>query len=88
MPASSGLPPARHIENGRELFAVPAGFEVWALPAVLNYVVEQQTAELWTFPTIVDEDELLPGEKLSDGRLGHGAWVFCMPLQQISSTRT
>ncbi|PSK64578.1 hypothetical protein B0E53_03468 [Micromonospora sp. MH33] len=71
-----------HIENGRELFAVPAGFEVWALPPVPNYVVERQTAELMTFATIVDRTDLLPGEKFADARLGHGAWVFFMPLQR------
>ncbi|MEV8438265.1 hypothetical protein AB0425_12875 [Actinosynnema sp. NPDC051121] len=71
-----------HLENGRDLFAVPAGFEVWALPPVPNYVVEQQTAETMTFATIVDQDELLPGEEFSDSRLGHGAWVFFMPLQR------
>ncbi|TDB76142.1 hypothetical protein [Micromonospora sp. KC723] len=70
------------MENGRDLFAVPAGFEVWALPPVPNYVVEQQDTDLMTFATIVDKDELLPGEKFSDLRLGHGAWVFFMPLQR------
>ncbi|WP_436500474.1 hypothetical protein [Actinokineospora sp. HUAS TT18] len=69
------------IVNGNDLFALPDGFEVWAIPAVPNYTVEQIDEKHMSFPTVVDQDELLPGERFSDTRLGHGAWVFYLPMQ-------
>ncbi|MGW5742079.1 hypothetical protein [Amycolatopsis sp. NPDC003861] len=70
------------VENGQELFAIPDDFRLWAIPAVPNYVVEQESKDSMTFATVVDRTEILPGEKFADARRGHGSWVFFMPLQR------
>lgn len=63
-------------------FPVPSNFRLWALEPSANYVVTNLAGrdDLTTFTSTVDTDFLKPGEMYSDDRLGHGAWVFQVPL--------
>lgn len=60
---------------------VPSSYSVWALPPVPNKLAETLgNPSAGTFPTIVDKQQLLPGEGYSSDRLGHGTWSFYVPI--------
>lgn len=73
------------IPNGSEIFPLPPGYRVWAIPPTPNRVVETfetGSGPEATFPTIVDQETLHPGGTYGSSKLGHGDWVFYVPLDQ------
>lgn len=71
--------PASKLEQAEPRFAVPADFDVWAIPATPNYTVENAPNGA-THATVVDQATLYPGESYGSTDLGHGTWVFNVPL--------
>lgn len=69
------------IPNGPEIFPLPPGYRVWAIPPTPNKVVETYGAKA-TFPTVVDQETLRTGETYGSSKLGHGDWVFYVPLDE------
>jgi hypothetical protein len=80
------------IPNSETFFGVPADYSVWAIPATPNKLAEiikpkfvltkngtYEGGEA-SYSTVVDKTELLPGEEYEGHALGHGAWIFYVPL--------
>lgn len=80
------------IPGSERFFGVPASYSVWAIPATPNKLAEivkpkvvytangpYESGEA-SYPTVVDKTELLPGEEYEGHTLGHGTWVFYVPL--------
>jgi hypothetical protein len=79
------------IPNGSETFPLPPKYRVWAIPPNPNKVVEAYGTGVTsagvpragvTFPTVVDQETLRPGERYGSPKLGHGDWVFYVPLDK------
>lgn len=82
------------IQGANHFFGVPKNYRVWGLPASPNKVAEifergqvTATASAYSrrsgtasYPTEVEQTELLPGEEYAGHRLGHGTWSFYIPI--------
>jgi hypothetical protein len=75
------------ISGENAFFGVPPDFAIWALPAAPNKVAEfthdaptSSGGVAISYPTVVDQPELLPGAEYKGDRLGHGTWTFYVPL--------
>jgi hypothetical protein len=73
-------PISRIGRGGNGFLGVPPDYVVWALPALPNKVEEWIGPEQASYPTVVDQSELLPDEEYSGDELGHGTWTFYVPL--------
>lgn len=69
------------IPNGSDLFPLPPSYRVWAVPPNPNKIVENLGKKV-TFPTFVDQETLRPGQTYGSAKLGHGDWVFYLPLEK------
>lgn len=80
------------IPHSEAFFGVPTSYSVWAIPANPNKLAEIvnpkfvhtvngtfEGGEL-SYSTAVDKTELLPGEEYEGHTLGHGTWIFYVPL--------
>lgn len=61
---------------------VEQGWTAWLLPANPAGIVQRDPhrSNMVTFPTMVGQEWLAPGESYYDDRLGFGDWVFYLPL--------
>ncbi len=77
------------IYDDANLFHLPNNFKIWGLVPSPNGVVTSYTAPgspgVASFGTVVDTVSLNPGDTYRTDRLGHGSWVFPVPLpKQVS----
>lgn len=73
------------LEFAPDTFPVPKGFRLWGLVPSSNYVVEPVTTEgdpMTTFGTVIDQAILDRGQRYSSDLVGHGSWVFPLPLPE------
>jgi hypothetical protein len=68
------------IRASNDFFGVPQSYSVWALPPAPNKVAEMIAGREGSYPTVVDQTHLLPGEEYQGNRLGHGTWTFYIPI--------
>lgn len=80
------------IRGANDFFGVPDGYAVWALPPAPNKLAEiiepirQWVGEgyyasgMASYPTVIDQTHLLPGEGYEGDGRGHGTWSFYIPL--------
>jgi hypothetical protein len=61
-------------------FSLPPGYKVWAVPPTPNFTAEKYGTDKVSHATIVEQDNLVPGEQFKDARKSHGIWVFNIPL--------
>ncbi|HEX5592130.1 MAG TPA: hypothetical protein VFX35_02140 [Solirubrobacterales bacterium] len=89
------------IRESNELFGAPEDYRIWALPPSPNKVAEffsptgtalgpgpaSIEAGNPTYPTVVDQTEVLPGEEYAGHKLGHGTWSFYIPIPHRFASR-
>lgn len=75
-----------YVDDDADLFKLPKNYELWGLVPNHNFVVRlyekasNSTSGNAGFGTVVDREILDPGKTFNDSKLGHGSWVFEVPL--------
>lgn len=75
------------VDGAKAIFAVPASYTIWAIPSNPNGIAEGKNDGTLTYPTVIDQEFLLPEESYRKTRLGHETWTFYVPLDHDFATK-